>query len=429
MVPVHLLVLIHGMWGNPGHLAELHRIAQETYALPLEDGTKLEILLAETNREEGTYDGIDWGGERVAKELLEKVKELESSGDQVTKLSVTGYSLGGLVARYLVGILHQRGFFENVKPINFNTIATPHIGLLRYPSFFSSVTHTLGPRLLSRTGEQFYGVDKWSPNGRPLLLVMADPDRIFYQALTKFQHLRIYANAINDITVPYVTSAIELEDPFAEYETNGVEIAISDEHKHLIHQYSISDNPPPPPAKVRTLSKAWFKRVRSRPPIFPPALQFRFPFNLVMYGLLPILVPTFLSLVIVNFTLASHSSRARIKDLEADSSNANRLAHILAELEREMEGAVIDLIDSDDPEPTQPSKTPVIKKGQHPILTSNQKKIVTWMNTLPGLKKELAFFPNVRNAHAMIVSRDVKRFEAHRLGENVIRHWASSLII
>jgi hypothetical protein len=94
-----------------------------------------------------------------------------------------------------------------------------------------------------------------------------------------------------------------------------------------------------------------------------------------------------------------------------------------------MEGAVVDLIDRDDPEPTQPSKMPVIKEKEHPILTPNQKKIVSWLNTLPGLKKELAFFPNVRNAHAMIVSRDVKRFEAHKLGEPIIRHWASSLII
>lgn len=69
MSSIHLLVLIHGMWGHPGHLAELQRIAEETYSEPTEDGTKLEILLPETNRENSTYDGIDWGGERVAKEV------------------------------------------------------------------------------------------------------------------------------------------------------------------------------------------------------------------------------------------------------------------------------------------------------------------------------------------------------------------------
>ena len=30
VTPVHLLVLLHGMWGNPGHLAEMARIIRET---------------------------------------------------------------------------------------------------------------------------------------------------------------------------------------------------------------------------------------------------------------------------------------------------------------------------------------------------------------------------------------------------------------
>jgi len=69
MSHIHLLVLIHGMWGHPGHLAELRRIAEEVHAEPSADGTKLEVLAAETNAEKGTYDGIDWGGERVAQEV------------------------------------------------------------------------------------------------------------------------------------------------------------------------------------------------------------------------------------------------------------------------------------------------------------------------------------------------------------------------
>lgn len=65
---VHLLVLIHGMWGNPGHLSELRRIITETYASSSDD-TQIEVLVAETNTENSTYDGIDWGGERVAQEV------------------------------------------------------------------------------------------------------------------------------------------------------------------------------------------------------------------------------------------------------------------------------------------------------------------------------------------------------------------------
>ena len=71
--PVHLLVLIHGMWGNPSHLAEMRRIMEETRGKADSErgprGERLHILMAETNRDDGTYDGIDWGGERVAEEV------------------------------------------------------------------------------------------------------------------------------------------------------------------------------------------------------------------------------------------------------------------------------------------------------------------------------------------------------------------------
>ena len=56
---IHLLVLVHGMWGNPGHLAEMKRIIWETKGT---DGTKrnggdmpLELLMAHSNRDDSTY--------------------------------------------------------------------------------------------------------------------------------------------------------------------------------------------------------------------------------------------------------------------------------------------------------------------------------------------------------------------------------------
>lgn len=109
---VHLLVLLHGMWGHPGHLAEAHRIMNEAHASNLDsetksddagDGVRLRVLLAQTNREDSTYDGIDWGGERVAQEVLDEMESVKKEGREVTRFSITGYSLGGLVARYVVG--------------------------------------------------------------------------------------------------------------------------------------------------------------------------------------------------------------------------------------------------------------------------------------------------------------------------------------
>ena len=71
---VHFLVLIHGMWGNPIHLSELERMIKETKGGGTHagsDGVKetLEVLVANSNMEEHTYDGIDWGAERITKEV------------------------------------------------------------------------------------------------------------------------------------------------------------------------------------------------------------------------------------------------------------------------------------------------------------------------------------------------------------------------
>ncbi|KAL1666364.1 putative serine esterase-domain-containing protein [Schizophyllum commune] len=465
MAATHLLVLVHGMWGNPIHLSELHRIIQEVKSEPSEDGTRLEVLLANTNSEEHTYDGIDWGGERVAQEIAKRVEDLDAKGDHVTKFSITGYSLGGLISRYVIGILHQQGFFEKITPVNFNTVATPHLGLLRYDSFWSSLSHSLGPRLLSRTGEQFYFVDRWSAKGRPLLEVMADPERVFYQALQTFKHIRIYGNAINDLTVPYLTACIELEDPFADYENTGLTVEYDDQYSPLIRSWDLPAEPPAREPKPKPLSVAWIKQFRLPRIPLPPRLA-QFPYNVIFYVSFPVIVPLFFSLVLMRLTMSAHKSRRRIKLLEADPSkisSGETLMQVVARLEKDVEDAVADMMenpegeesDSGGPEASddtlaqangvlldkesgQPQKrkwcakkhtrkpsSSTHTKSSAPRIAPLQRKMAANLNALP-IQKERAFIENVRNSHAVIISRDVKNFEWHRRGEGVIRHWADS---
>ena len=148
-----------------------------------------------------------------------------------------------------------------------------------------------------------------------------------------------------------------------------------------------------------------------------------------MYALLPIIIPVFFSMVIFRLSLASRSSRARIKQLEKEARTASpqKLADILAELEHEMGESVVDLMDNN-PDPTSPLYYDPSSSRAHPIITPNHRKIVNWLNLIP-IKKEFAYFPEVRNSHGVIVCRDVKRFEFHRRGEGVLRHWANSFIL
>ncbi|CCM06205.1 uncharacterized protein FIBRA_08448 [Fibroporia radiculosa] len=452
---VHLLVLVHGMWGHPGHLAAVRKTIGDLRCQPSSatgpGGERLEVLLAETNREDNTYDGIDWGGERVAEEIYEHIKQLEEAGKKVTRFSITGYSLGGLIARYVIGILYQRRFFETVTAVNFNTFATPHIGLPKYPTVFSSVTSYLGPKLLSRTGEQFWAIDKWSARGRPVLEVMADPDRPFYQALCLFRHLRIYANAVNDMTVAYPTAAIEDEDIFVNHATNGINIELDEQYSPIIKSYSLPEVQPAQAPPPKPLTADWWKRFRVS---MPPALQFSFPYNILIYISLPIVFPLLLTLILSRLSLASRASRQRLKHLEKDESSVDRLIHVLAKLERDVEDAVADIIDdpgampasvgasahtlTPDSETHAGWTTPGLEKAveadtptrpQHVILSDLQLRLVKMLNTLPNLQKERAFIHPVRNAHAVIVCRDLKRFEFHKMGEGVLRHWADHFIM
>jgi hypothetical protein len=162
----------------------------------------------------------------------------------------------------------------------------------------------------------------------------------------------------------------------------------------------------------------------------------------IFYILLPLLIPIGISFTVLRLSWKSHNSRARIKMLEKDESNRQKLIHILANLEKQVEDAVADLIDNPSPDsdaesqqiikPQARSLPPVSvradddQKAPPPpqILTPLQLKIAASLNTLPHLKKERAFIQRVRNSHAVIVCRDVKRFPVHRAGEGVVRYWA-----
>ena len=198
------------LWGNPQHLNQLRKALIEKYT---ED--KIHILVPKRNAGSFTYDGIETGGERVAGEVEAELEALAQAGSKITKISVIGYSLGGLVARYAIGLLYSKKLFEQVAPVNFTTFATPQLGV-RTPrrGYLSNAYNVLGARILSTSGRQIFLIDKFRDTGRPLLSVLADPDTIFIRALAQFKHRSLYANIINDKTVSFFTASISQTDPF-----------------------------------------------------------------------------------------------------------------------------------------------------------------------------------------------------------------------
>jgi hypothetical protein len=70
-----------------------------------------------------------------------------------------------------------------------------------------------------------------------------------------------------------------------------------------------------------------------------------------------------------------------------------------------------------------------IASKKTPRITPAQRKMVAVLNSLPQLKKERAYLPNLRNSHGVIIARDIKNFDFHKLGEGVLRHWADAFVM
>ncbi|KAF9365995.1 hypothetical protein BGX34_007046 [Mortierella sp. NVP85] len=272
---VHLVILHHGLWGNVGHV----RFIAEQFKQRL--GDRILVYRAQANESGFTYDGVDVCGQRLVQEIYNVIKVIEDGGNveemkgqkskwqkgdakakkapsndldaeatntttKVTQLSYLGYSLGGLIGRFAIGMLEIDGFFDpveqggrGIEPMYFVTMATPHLGT-RQPSRsrWSRAFNYLCARMLSRTGEQLQLVDNYI-GGKPILLVMSEPSSVFIRALTRFKRRSVYCNIRNDRSVPFWTASFSDADPFKDL--NSMEIQYNSGYSSLIESFEQQD--------------------------------------------------------------------------------------------------------------------------------------------------------------------------------------------
>jgi hypothetical protein len=262
------------------------------------------ILVCKRNAGSFTYDGIEVGAERVAKEIEETLEELARDGYKIKKLSMVGYSLGGLVARYAIGLLHHKGWLDKIQPVNFTTFATPHLGV-RTPliGYANHLWNVLGARTLSTSGRQLFTVDSFRDTGRPLLSILADPDSIFIRALARFEHRSLYTNIVNDRSAVYYTTGISRTDPYAHIER--LELNCLDEYEPVLldpkEPFSIrkDDNLPSFYTRIAGGSQTFLKR-------------------LPMFLALAVIIPVATIAFLINSTIQTLRSRRRIQLHETD---------------------------------------------------------------------------------------------------------------
>ncbi|KAF1829625.1 lipase/serine esteras-like protein [Decorospora gaudefroyi] len=438
----HLCVLVHGLWGNPEHLKYVSATLRDTFPQD-----KLHVLVAKRNAGSFTYDGIDTGGERVAEEVERKLEELADTGHDIKKISLVGYSLGGLIARYAIGLLFHRGTFENIQPVNFTTFATPHLGV-RTPlkGYHSHLWNVLGARTLSMSGRQLFGVDEFRDTGRPLLAVLADPDSIFIRGLAQFRHRSLYANVVNDRTVTFYTAGISQTDPFVDPDRVKINYIAGYENVIVDGEHPVSPKDPEELAAFTQRLTQGTRTILGRASVL---------------AVLTLFVPIGLSAFLINSTIQSIRSHQRIR-LHAEGRSgidygryriplminaARREAEDMFENANNAQGQ--DYLSAGNEEvasPTQPtsprwtrsssSRSDVNflqdqKEGmalEFPTLalTQDQFKMIEALDTV-GFRKHPVYIHKHRHSHAAIVVRiDKSSFDEGRV---VIKHWLERFLL
>ncbi|CDO91759.1 unnamed protein product [Kluyveromyces dobzhanskii CBS 2104] len=213
----HLFILVHGLWGNHSHMDSINEMMSKT----LDNFDDIVCFKPKNSGHMNSLHGLTVVSYNVLEEINSFV--VEYGVEKFDRVSLIGYSMGGLVARFVIGkmVTQCKEIFEHMQPTIFVTFATPHLGVNFYQPqdktrrtvskrVLSSVLSVLGKTILGRSGS-----DIFISNRKDRVLVDLSQGEYLY-GLSKFEHRICIANVKNDRTVAFYTSCITNSDPFIE---------------------------------------------------------------------------------------------------------------------------------------------------------------------------------------------------------------------
>ena len=204
-----------------------------------------------------TLTGIDVCAQRV---LMEVKKQLDAH-PALEHLSLVGFSMGGLICRYMAGILYAREFY-GLKPLNFLTLASPHLGI-RFDTDVAMTTRLIRAvaRLIGgRSALQMLSGDEETH----ILALMACRRSAFSMGLAAFERRVLYASTYGDRSVPFWSAFIA---PWQAHEPSGPPMGVGGElridevrYPHIEWEGTLSPPPstpltPPPNGRRRRTSR------------------------------------------------------------------------------------------------------------------------------------------------------------------------------
>lgn len=264
----HLIIMVNGILGS----ANNWKFAADQFRSKF--GSEVLVHCSARNAATLTFDGVDIMGHRLAEEVKEVIEESPS----LTKISFVAHSLGGLIARYAIGQLFtphrnaeeqevpsnveeqetavsdpSNGTIFGLKPVNFVTVATPHIGLrgnwqLPFVCGFHFLEKLAGFSahwFVGRTGKHLFLSDSDGSQAPLLQRMVSDcPQGLFITGLQAFQRRVAYANLNFDHMVGWRTATFRREWEMPKLKLQPLDC----KYPHVIHIEDVSPDTNDPSA-------------------------------------------------------------------------------------------------------------------------------------------------------------------------------------
>jgi len=245
VLPTHLFVICHGYMGFSGNVAVLAETIRKRC------GPQVLVFVPTCFAVFNSADGIDV----IARRVISAVQPIVAAHPSLTMLSLVGYSMGGLVCRYVAGsVMTEQPPFFGLTPVNYMTVACPHTGV-RLLGDTSAGAHFL--RALARCAGGRSAVQMLlTDHSTQLLALMCHPKSVFVRALGAFEHRVAYGCTRCDRTVPFWSSLFMPWEAGRPQEApllaRGHEVHI-DEHRypHIFWEATLT-----PPAALAAKSEA-----------------------------------------------------------------------------------------------------------------------------------------------------------------------------
>ena len=277
--------------------------------------------------------------------------------------------------------------------------------------------------------------------------------------MTRFKKKAIFANTVNDRTVPFATGGfpeshtdiyaradriarLYAKDPGAFYvdlADGGLVLTFEDDCPHIIRDAQQKVEPKHDTAAGGTLDPNTARSPAQPKQSYIPSLPFflrpstfsAVPYRLgyVVPFLMPVLLPSFVVYIGSRFLLSSRTSQKRIRAMYTGELGTvhDRLRSVGLAIEDTYDELAGDALGAAASEPGSAAAQRTAEDTDA-ILTPAQRRMADHLNAVPGLQKHLVYLPHSRNSHGAIVARDL-RWDGNEKGLEIIGWWAERIVL